>query len=115
MEKTVAFLRNNVFNVDIFGLERNGGKIIAPLGTTDFTVAAGDRLTASIVIQNKGIAHSHVPEQRDMYESWVEFEAKDATGRTFMHSGGIAPNGELDPRTHSFTNRLVNVKGELND
>jgi tetratricopeptide (TPR) repeat protein len=115
MEKTVAFLRNNVFNVDIFGLERNGGKIIAPLGTSDFTVAAGDRLTASIVIQNKGIAHSHVPEQRDMYESWVEFEAKDATGRTFMHSGGIAPNGELDPRTHSFTNRLVNIKGELND
>lgn len=115
MERTVAFLKTGVFNVDIFGLEKNEGKIIAPLGTEDFTVAPGDLLTASIVIQNKGIAHSHVPEQRDMYESWVEFEAKDADGHTLMHSGAIQPNGDLDPRAHSFTNRLVNTKGEIND
>jgi len=115
MEKTIAFLRNGVFNVDIFGLEKADGKLIAPLGTQDFTISAGDTLTASIVIQNKGIAHSHVPEQRDMYESWVEFEARDATGRTLTHSGQLQPNGDLDPRAHSFTNRLVNVKGEIND
>ena len=115
MEKTVAFLRAGVFNVDIFGLEKNGGKIIAPLGTENFAVSPGDILTTSIVIQNKGIAHSHVPEQRDMYESWVEFEAKDASGHTLMHSGAIQPNGDLDPRAHSFTNRLVNSKGTIND
>jgi Flp pilus assembly protein TadD len=115
MEKTVAFLKAGVFNIDIFGLEKNEGKIIAPLGTEDFTVSPGDILTTSIIIQNKGIAHSHVPEQRDMYESWVEFEAKDATGHTLMHSGALQPNGDLDPRAHSFTNRLVNTKGEIND
>jgi Flp pilus assembly protein TadD len=123
MEKTIAFLRNGVFNIDIFGLEKNDekndgktdGKLIAPLGSQDFTIAPGDILTTSVIIQNKGIAHSHVPEQRDMYESWVEFEAKDTTGRTLTHSGIIEPNGDLDPRAHSFTNRLVNVKGEIND
>jgi Tfp pilus assembly protein PilF len=115
MDKTQAFLRNNVFNVDIFGLERNGGKIIAPLGSQPYGIAAGDILTASVVIQNKGIAHSYVPEQRDFYESWVEFEATDATGRVLAHSGELQPNGDLDPRAHSFTNRLINVKGTLND
>jgi Flp pilus assembly protein TadD len=115
MEKTVAFLKAGVFNVDIFGLEKNNGKIIAPLGTEDFTISPGDVLTTSIIIQNKGIAHSHVPEQRDMYESWVEFEAKDASGHILMHSGALQPNGDLDPRAHSFTNRLVNTKGEIND
>jgi tetratricopeptide (TPR) repeat protein len=115
MEKTVAFLKAGVFNIDIFGLEKNEGKIIAPLGTEEFSVSPGDTLTTSIIIQNKGIAHSHVPEQRDMYESWVEFEAKDASGRTLMHSGALQPNGDLDPRAHSFTNRLVNTKGEIND
>jgi len=115
MEKTIAFLRAGVFNVDIFGLERNGSNLVAPLGSQDFTTAAGDMLTISVVIQNKGIAHSHVPEQRDMYESWVEFEAKDAAGRILTRSGAIQPNGELDPRAHSFTNRLINAKGELND
>ncbi|HEX7158946.1 MAG TPA: tetratricopeptide repeat protein [Edaphobacter sp.] len=115
MEKTVAFLRNNVFNIDIFGLERNNGKMTAPLGAEPVSITPGDTLTASIIIQNKGIAHSHVPEQRDMYESWVEFEAKDASGRVLSHSGGLEPNGDLDPRAHSFTNRLVNTKGEIND
>jgi len=115
MQKTQDFLRNNVFNLDIFGLERNGGKMIAPLGSQPFDIAPGDTLTASVVIQNKGIAHSHVPEQRDFYESWVEFKATNATGHVLMHSGELQPNGNLDPRAHSFTNRLINVKGQLND
>jgi Tfp pilus assembly protein PilF len=115
MEKTLAFLRNGVLNIDIFGIERNGSKIIAPLGSLPFEIAPGDALTVSVVIQNKGIAHSFVPEQRDFYESWVEFEAKDATGHTLVHSGALQPGGALDPRAHSFTNRLINAKGELND
>jgi hypothetical protein len=115
MEKTIAFLRNNVLNVDIFGVERNEGQIIAPLGSQSFDIAPGDDLTASVVIQNKGIAHSLVPEQRDFYESWVEFEATDAKGNTLMHSGALQPGGALDPQAHSFTNRLVNVRGGLND
>jgi tetratricopeptide (TPR) repeat protein len=114
MEKTVAFLKNNVFNIDLFGLEKNGGSMTAPLGAEPVALAPGDIVTVSVVIQNKGIAHSHVPEQRDMYESWVEFDAKDAAGHILSHSGAIAPNGDLDPRAHSFTNRLINDKGAVN-
>ena len=120
--RIVQFLQNSVFNVDIFALEHgemvdtasNKG-LVAPLGLTPFTIAPGEILTADVVIQNKGIAHSHVPEQRDMYESWVEFTVKDATGKILHQSGFIKPNGDLDERAHSFTNRLVNVKGGLND
>lgn len=114
MEKTVAFLQNNVFNIDLFGMEKNGASMTAPLGTEPVALAPGDIVTVSVVIQNKGIAHSHVPEQRDMYESWVEFEAKDAAGHILSHSGGLEPNGDLDPRAHSFTNRLINAKGTVN-
>jgi len=115
MNKTIAFLRDGVLNVDIFGIERNGGKMIAPLGSEPFDIAAGDALTVSVVIQNKGIAHSLVPEQRDFYECWVEFEARDAAGRSLMHSGALEAGGGLDPKAHSFTNRLINAQGELND
>ena len=52
-------------------------------------------LTVSVVIQNKGIGHSLVPEQRDFYESWVEFDAKDAAGHWLMHSGALEPGGRL--------------------
>jgi DNA uptake lipoprotein len=115
LEKTIAFLRNKVLNVDVFGIERNGKAVIAPLGNAAFKVEPGDALTVSVVIQNKGAGHTLVPEQRDFYESWVEFEAKDATGRVLMHSGGLLPGGSLDPSAHSFTNRLISVDNKLND
>ena len=115
-----------VFNVDIFALEKEGPDrdkensapeqaLIAPLGLTRCNIAAGETLVADVVIQNKGIAHSHIPEQRDFYESWVDFTVKDAAGKTLAESGFIRPDGYLDPSAHSFTNRLVNTKGELND
>jgi len=134
--RIVQFLQNNVFNVDIFALEhgeegdgaaaqsapqtaaQTGSEkpqaLIAPLGLTSFRIAPGELVTANVVIQNKGIAHSHVPEQRDMYESWVAFTVKDSTGKIIDDSGFIKSNGDLDERAHSFTNRLINVKGGLN-
>jgi len=120
MKRVVAFLQNNVFNVDLFAIEPDSpagtqASLIAPLGTQPFTLNAGQRVTVSVVIQNKGIAHSHVPEQRDMYESWVAFTVKDAGGKTIAQSGYIQPGGNLDPAAHSFTNRLINKQGRLND
>jgi len=89
--------------------------LVAPLGLTAFSIAPGETLVADVVIQNKGIGHSFIPEQRDFYEAWVDFAVKDGGGKTLAESGFIKPDGNLDPSAHSFTNRLVNVKGELND
>ena len=89
--------------------------LIAPLGDVPFSVSPDDTLIADVVIQNKGIGHSYIPEQRDFYESWVDFIVKDSAGKTLAESGFIQPDGNLDPSAHSFTNRLINIKGELND
>jgi len=120
LRKTIAFLQNNVFNVDIFALEHRDSAdespehLSAPLGLVSYHVSPGEKVTADVVIQNKGIAHSHVPEQRDMYESWVDFTVKDGSGRVLYESGFLKPNGSLDEKAHSFMNRLINVKGGLN-
>ena len=115
LTRTVAFLKNGAFNVDLFALETDRNPtLIAPLGMQPFTLEAGDAVTVSVVIQNKGIAHSHVPEQRDMYESWVRFKAADDHGKTLMESGFLKADGNLDERAHSFTNRLINKEGTLN-
>ena len=119
--RILAYLKANVINVDVFGLERDGHEgdieaLVAPLGTKSFQVAPGEKLTADVVLQNKGIAHSHVPEQRDMYESWVNFTIADpGTGKVLAESGFLKASGELDERAHSFTNRLINAKGSIND
>ena len=119
------FLKSGSFNVDLFAVEHgdrsaaattdNTGTLSAPLGVTSFTIKQGEPIVVDVVIQNKGIAHSHVPEQRDMYESWTAFTVKDAAGRTLFESGATDPKtGELNPHTHSFTNRLININGTLN-
>lgn len=120
--KLAAYLKNDVLNMDLFALEKTSGTkpgeqvpLIAPLGTTAFTVKPGDKLTLSLVIQNKGIAHSLIPEQRDMYEAWVDFQVRNSDGKILAESGALRPSdNELDPSAHSFTNRLINKQGELN-
>ena len=110
-----------VFNVDIFALEKESAAatagdqvLVAPLGLTAFSLAPGETLIADVIIQNKGIGHSFIPEQRDFYEAWVDFAVKDSSGKVLAESGFIQPDGALDPAAHSFTNRLINNKGELN-
>jgi tetratricopeptide (TPR) repeat protein len=126
-EKVVNFLKNasdgkGALNVDIFALEKENAAasasdqvLVAPLGLASFSLAPGETLIADVVIQNKGIGHSFVPEQRDFYESWVSFTVKDGAGKTLAESGFLQPDGNLDPSAHSFTNRLINNKGELID
>ncbi len=119
-KRVAAFLKNGTLNVDIFAIEPDAPtdgqtSLMAPLGTSPLTLNAGQHITVSVVIQNKGIGHSLVPEQRDFYEAWVAFTVKDADGKTLAKSGYLQPNGSLDPSAHSFTNRLINKQGKLND
>jgi len=116
--KTAEFLQNSTLNVDLFAIRKAGadaGELIAPLGNTAYNLAAGEVLQTYVVIQNKGAAHSLIPEQRDFFEAWVEFEVTDASGRVITHSGYLKPDGTLDERAHSFTNRLVDKEARYLD
>ncbi len=117
LDKTIEFLRSgNYLNVDIFGLKLgDSDKLIAPLGTVAFTLRAGDPVEALVVIQNKMIGHSLVPEVRDLYEAWTQFTVTDASGKVIYNSGFLQPDGMLEPGAHSFTNRPVNVVGNFVD
>jgi Flp pilus assembly protein TadD len=117
LEKTIAFLRaGNYLNVDIVAIEKGGDdKLIAPLGSVPFTLEPKNTVEALVVIQNKNIGHSLLPEVRDLYEAWVEFTVQDSSGKDIYHSGFLKPDGSLDERAHSFTNRPVNLNGEFVD
>jgi len=117
LDKTIEFLKSGSFlNVDIFAL-KIGGKdaLTAPLGSVPFTLKPADMVEADVVIQNKNIGHSLVPEVRDLYEPWVEFTVKDSSGAVVYQSGFLKPDGSLDERAHSFTNRPVDITGGFVD
>jgi tetratricopeptide (TPR) repeat protein len=114
LQKTTEFLQSQTLNVDIFALKKpDSGEVIGPLGLKAFRLEAGEDAEIFVVIQNKGLGHSLIPEQRDMFEAWVEFTVKDADGREIIHSGSLKPDGNLDEKAHSFTNRLVGADGKL--
>lgn len=117
LDKTIEFLKaGNYLNVDIFGLRVAGSDgLIAPLGRVPFTLKSNSVLEADVVVQNKNIGHSLIPEVRDLYEAWVEFTVKDASGAIIYESGFLKPDGSLDERAHSFTNRPVDVTGSFVD
>jgi tetratricopeptide (TPR) repeat protein len=117
LKKTIEFLRaGNYLNVDIFALRKSASEpLIAPLGRVSYDLAPSDTLEAYVVIQNKNIGHSLIPEVRDLYEAWVEFTVKDAAGYDIYHSGFLKPDGMLEPSAHSFTNRPVTDQGEFVD
>jgi tetratricopeptide (TPR) repeat protein len=117
LQKTIDFLRSgNYLNVDLFALRIAGqSDMIAPLGSRPFTLKPSDVVQTLVVIQNKNIGHSLIPEVRDLYEAWVEFTVKDSVGKEIYHSGFIKPDGMLDERAHSFTNRPVNTEGTFVD
>ena len=100
-------------NVDLFGVKTARGDMVAPLGSAALDLAPNDTVQVMVVIQNKNIGHSLVPEVRDLYEPWVEFVAQDAGGKEIYHSGFLKPDGSVDERAHSFTNKPVNMEGEF--
>lgn len=117
MKVTEEFLKDNL-GIDIFAIsKRDAGQehLIAPIDRQNFNLLAGETLTVDVVIQNRKIGHNLVPEQRDFYESWVEFTATDSAGREFFHSGALKPDGFLDENAHTYTNRLVTNDGKLVD
>jgi tetratricopeptide (TPR) repeat protein len=117
LQKTVEFLKSGMYlNVDLFAIKKKSeDNMVAPLGSAPFHLAPNDTLQTMVVIQNKNIGHSLVPEVRDLYEAWVEFTVKEADGTEIYHSGFLKPDGMLDERAHSFTNRPVNISGEFVD
>ena len=117
LDDTITFLKSGRFlNVDIVALKKaNDDKLIAPLGRVDYNLARNDTIDAYVVIQNKNIGHSLIPEVRDLYEAWVVFTVADSRGNKLYESGFLRPDGSLDPSAHSFTNRPVNDTGDFVD
>jgi Tfp pilus assembly protein PilF len=120
LNAVTKFLENDALGIDIFALRRktagvSAEQFIAPLNKSSFSIAAGDRITAEVVITNKNIGHSFPPELRDFYEAYVEFTVRDANNKVLYQSGFIKPNGHLDESAHNYKTYLVKHDGNFND
>lgn len=117
-----AFLRNGALRVDVFALSQEAqaapgkhpqlGAVTHLARGSVVTLHAGKPVTVSIVVQNTGIGHSFVPEQRDFYESWLAVDVRDQNGKLIYESGGTGADHRLVPGTHTFNNQIIAGNGE---
>jgi tetratricopeptide (TPR) repeat protein len=114
LKEVVEYLQRNALRVDVFAVEvQHNGKtaaVAAPIEKGGYKLYSGDVATVDVVVQNTGIGHSLVPEQRDMYESWLAVEVRDDSGRLVYESGGLDAQQRLKPDTHTFTNRILGLE-----
>ncbi|HEX3661474.1 MAG TPA: tetratricopeptide repeat protein [Acidobacteriaceae bacterium] len=116
LKQTIAFLQSGDYlNLDLFALRPTNGSMVAPLGTTAFDVKPDTNLEVWVVVQNRNIGHSLLPEVRDLYQAWIQFTVMDAAGAKIYESGFLNPDGTLDQRAHKFDNRPVDGNGEFVD
>jgi len=123
-KRIVDFLRNNQLQVDIFGvtIEHSPtlepasfvpGQLIAPLGTKAFNLIPGDWVRVDVFVRNKGIGHTLVPELRDFYESWLDFEAVDDSGKVIYRSGAVDEKTHaVDREARAYTTRILSNDGK---
>ncbi len=120
LDAVKKFIEEDKLGIDIFAIRRKATGIsaeefVAPANRQNFTIMAGDRITAEVVITNKNIGHSFPPELRDFYEAFVEFLVGDDRGKILYHSGYLKPNGYLDESAHNYKTYLVKADGTYND
>ncbi len=116
LKQTIDFLKSGDYlNLDLFALKVNDEAMVAPLGATAFRIRPDSTVEAWVVVQNKNIGHSLLPEVRDLYEAWIQFTVTDAAGAQIYESGFLNPDGSVDQRAHKFDNRPVDTNGNFVD
>lgn len=109
------FLQAGVVDVDLFAVtNQRTGVRLAPLDREDnvFEIAPGDSLTVEAIVASDGIGHSFPPELRDLFETWVELDVRDADNRLIYRSPGLNADGHLDLQAHAYRQILLNRAGE---
>ncbi|MEJ7712741.1 MAG: tetratricopeptide repeat protein [Pyrinomonadaceae bacterium] len=112
---TEALLKSGVVTVDVFAMRSDDAieDPTAPLDVKKPELKPGQAITVDIVVANRGVGHAFPAELRDIFEAWLEFEAKDASGKVLMHSGAVKADGTLEPEAHAYRTTLVDTHGEL--
>jgi tetratricopeptide (TPR) repeat protein len=117
VKATADLLKSGVVSVDIFALHSQQASqpgIVAPLENTT-SVLPGQTVSVDVVVANRGVGHAFPAELRDMFEAWLEFEARDSSGQLLVHSGAVRPDGTLEWSAHAYRAVPVSDDGKAID
>ena len=85
-------------------------KIVAPE-----EARAGEHLVVRAIVTNNKVGHGFPTGPLDLIESWIEFVAKDESGRIVFHSGLLDENRYVEPGSFVFKAEGIDKYGKLID
>jgi tetratricopeptide (TPR) repeat protein len=116
-DKHARFLADKKLRIDLFGLRDGGvveGKLLGPIRPEIPTLVPGGRYLVETVVRTLGVGHLFSQGTADSNEIWVELIARSG-GRVVGHSGGIGPDGSVDPYSHFINIYMLDRDGNRID
>jgi len=111
------FLTDKKVRVDIFALREGGeidGKFLGPIRPDVPTLKQGKKYLVETVVRTLGVGHLFSQGTVDSNEIWVELIAR--SGNTIIgRSGGIGPDGTVDPYSHFINVYMLDRDGNRID
>ena len=111
------YLRDKKVRVDLFALREGGGidgALLGPLRPEVPTLKPGKPYLVEVVVRTLGLGHPFSQGTVDSNEIWVELIAR-AGDRVIGRSGGIGPDGTVDPYAHFINVYMLDKDGNRID
>jgi len=116
-EVHARFLADNKVRVDLFALRDGSGvdaPLLGPLRPEVPTLRGGRPYLVEVVVRTLGIGHPFSQGTADSNEIWVELVARDGD-KVVGRSGGIGPDGTVDPYSHFINVYMLDREGNRID
>ena len=111
------YLKDKKVRVDLFALREGGGidgALLGPLRPEVPTLKPGKPYLVEVVVRTLGLGHPFSQGTVDSNEIWVELIA-GAGGKIIGRSGGIGPDGTVDPFSHFINVYMLDKDGNRVD
>jgi tetratricopeptide (TPR) repeat protein len=85
--------------------------VFAPLDRIPATVRRGDSTRIDVVVRTRGVGHFFPGGTVDAYDTWVELQARDDTGRILYWSGMADEQSPVEPGAHFYRALMIDEHG----
>jgi tetratricopeptide (TPR) repeat protein len=116
-EAHARFLKDKKVRVDVFALREGGvveGKFVGPLRPEAPTLKPGQKYLVEVVVRTLLVGHPLTQGTVDSNELWVELIARQGE-KIVGRSGGIGPDGTVDPFSHFINVYMLDRDGNRID
>jgi tetratricopeptide (TPR) repeat protein len=94
-------------------LIREVGKLSAPVGAAETRLEPGSTARVDVVVRTRRIGHFFPAGTVDAFDTWLELQATDATGRVIFWSGQVENDGKgpVEPGAHFYRSYQLDGAG----